>query len=392
MQGSTPGVGGGGRLLEQREVQWVDRAEEFERVVAGFGEGPLALDTEADSFHHYQEKVCLIQLSFGSRDVLVDPLADLDLSVLRSALEDSNLRKIVHGADYDIRMLHRDFGLLIRGLFDTMVAARLVGERAFGLSALLDKFLDVRLEKRYQRADWSIRPLSPEMKRYAVLDTRHLETLAALLEERLQKLERIEWSREEFRRLEAVRWRAGEKRGKEPYLRFKAIRKMHRRELAVLRELAELREAAARRRDVPPFRVMRDEVVLDLVRGVPRRPGELKTITGLPSAWAHGAGSLKLLEAIERGRTLAEDDLPPIPRAEKRKRLDSAAEARLRRLCGRRDEVADKLGLEPAVLASRSVLEQVLARLESGEGLDEVPGLRRWQLGLLDPVFRAVST
>jgi ribonuclease D len=373
-------------------VRWVDQSADFAEVVATIGAGPLAVDTEADSFHHYQEKVCLVQLSFGGQDVLVDPLAEVDLGLLQPALENPGLRKIVHGADYDVRMLHRDFDLEIRGLFDTMLAARLVGERAFGLSALLRKFLNVELDKRYQRADWSLRPLSPEMLRYAVLDTRHLEQLAAILDERLGELGRTDWAREEFERVEAVRWSAGARGAGEVYLRIKGIRKLDRRQLGVLRELARLREGTARRRDVPPFRVMRDEVLLELVRGSPRDRRGLRAVPGLPASWTRDAGASALLEALDRGLTLSDECLPPMPRAEKRKRLNPESEARVRRLCGERDTLAQRLGLEPAVLAPRSLLEQLVVHLERGQELDRVPGLRRWQIALLEPVIQAVST
>jgi len=373
-----------------REARWVDQASDFEAVVAGIGDGPLAVDTEADSFHHYREKVCLVQLSFGGQDVLVDPLAEVDLSLLKAPLANPGLRKIVHGADYDVRMLHRHFGLALRGLFDTMVAARLVGERAFGLSALLDKFLNVQLDKRFQRADWSLRPLSSEMVRYAALDTRHLEPLSALLEERLRELGRTDWAREEFERVEAVRWSAGARRDDEAYLRFKGIRKLNRRQLGVLRELAGLREATARRRDVPPFRIMRDEVLLELVRSSPRHRHELRAVHGLPASWSRDAGASELLGAVERGLALTDERLPPIPRSEKRKRLDPESEARVRRLCGERDRLADKLGLEPAVLAPRSALEQLVVQLEQGQDLERVGGLRGWQIALLEPAIQAV--
>ena len=248
-----------------RPWTWVDRSATLENELADVGRGPLALDTEADSMHHYREKVCLIQLSFGGRDLLVDPLAGVDLAPLRPVLVDPGTRKILHGADYDIRILHRDYDLEIVGLFDTMIAARLVGERAFGLSALLEKFLDVKLDKKYQRADWSRRPLTPEMESYALCDTRYLEPLARILEERLEQLGRGEWAAEEFRRLENVRWAA--ERGPEGLLqRLKGVQALDRRQLAVANELVLLRDETARRRDQPLFRVMRDEVLLELVK------------------------------------------------------------------------------------------------------------------------------
>ena len=118
-------------------LQWVTDTAALETETAGMATGPLALDTEADSLHHYPEEVCLIQASFGGRDLLIDPLADVDVTVLGPRLADPDLRKILHGADYDLRVLHRDFGLELYGVFDTMIASRLVGETAFGLAALL---------------------------------------------------------------------------------------------------------------------------------------------------------------------------------------------------------------------------------------------------------------
>jgi len=135
----------------EREVLWLDTTPALVQAIAAVGRGPIAVDTEADSFHHYREKVCLIQLSFGTTDALIDPLAGLDLTPLGSVLGEPAIRKVFHGGDYDVRLLGRDAGIEVRGLFDTMVAARLVGETAFGLAALLSKHFGVVLDKRWQR-------------------------------------------------------------------------------------------------------------------------------------------------------------------------------------------------------------------------------------------------
>jgi ribonuclease D len=147
-----------------RRIEWCRSSEELADWIDRIGSGPLALDTEADSLHHYPEKVCLIQLSFEDVDLLVDPLSGADPTLLRQALLDPALPKLLHGADYDLRILNRDYGLEFRGLFDTMIASRLVGTRKFGLAALLAEHFDVELNKSLQRADWSRRPLSEAME------------------------------------------------------------------------------------------------------------------------------------------------------------------------------------------------------------------------------------
>ncbi|MDX1389431.1 MAG: ribonuclease D, partial [Acidobacteriota bacterium] len=230
-------------------VPWIEQTTGLVAAVREVGAGPLALDTEADSYHRYHDKVCLVQLSFGGRDVLVDPLAGVDLAVLSEVLENRRIPKILHGADYDLRILGRDFGLSFRGVFDTMIAARLVGERAFGLASLVERHLGVRLDKTHQLADWSQRPLPDELVLYAVSDTRFLPPLAERLEARLEELGRVSWAAEEFRHLEKVRW-SGEPPDGEAFRRIKRSASLDRRGLAIVRELYHWRDGRARARDV----------------------------------------------------------------------------------------------------------------------------------------------
>lgn len=185
-------------------AEWINTTEGLERALAGAESGPLAVDTESDSLHHYPEKVCLIQISLGDADYLVDPLSEVSLDPLAERLRDPAVLKVLHGADYDVRMLQRGFGMRFAGLYDTMIAARFAGETRFGLAALLERHFGVEMDKRFQRADWSVRPLTPDMARYATLDTHYLAGLHELLDERLGELGRREWAAEEFERLEAV--------------------------------------------------------------------------------------------------------------------------------------------------------------------------------------------
>jgi ribonuclease D len=213
----------------------------------------VAVDLEADSMHHYQEKVCLVQISIPAESVIIDPLALPDLSPLAPVMAEKGIRKVFHGADYDIRSLHRDFGIVVNNLFDTMIACQFLGEKEVGLAAALYKRFGVELDKRYQKADWSRRPLTDEMIEYAVRDTSLLIALYGQLKVELQEMERLSWVEEESELLTRVR--ANPRDQGSMFLRFKGASRLERRNLAVLEELLRLRDGVARSHDLPPFKV-----------------------------------------------------------------------------------------------------------------------------------------
>src|SRR6476660_735821 len=166
----------------------------------------VALDTEADSLHSYFDKVCLIQMSIPGEDLIIDPLCKFDLGKFGEILANRGIVKILHGADYDLRILNRDFGFTTTNLIDTMVSAQLLGYEAYGLAALLERHFGLKVNKTHQRADWAMRPLTPEMLEYAAMDTRYLITLAQKLREELTAAGRWEWAQEEFARLARIRF------------------------------------------------------------------------------------------------------------------------------------------------------------------------------------------
>lgn len=371
-----------------RRPRWIETTEDLTEALADIGDAELALDLEADSFHRYRERVCLVQVSAAGRDLLIDPLAGVDLGVLAVALGDRSRRKLLHGADYDLRLLDRDHGLEVRGLFDTMVAARLAGETAFGLAALLDRHLGVRLDKAHQRADWAVRPLPPAMASYAVEDTRHLAVLAGRLEDRLAKLGRLSWAEEEFRRLEAVRWTASDTPDPARYLKVKGAARLDPRSLTVLRELHAVRDRLARERDVPPFRVASDAGLIELATRRPERRDRLAGIGGIPRGLRAGRGAGPWLEAIARGVRAT-----PVPRPERRRRDVATPEERRRveRLARGRDVRAAALGVERSLVASRRVLEGIAQRLGRGDPWDDDPDLRDWQRGILAEIVESAA-
>jgi ribonuclease D len=335
----------------------------------------IAVDLEADSLHCYQEKVCLLQFTTPERTVLVDPLAGPDLAPLAPVLADPGVRKLFHAADYDIRCLHRDFGIAIRGLFDTMIACQFLGEAKVGLADVLGKYFGVELDKQYQRADWAVRPLSAAMVRYAAEDTRHLHRLAELLEAKLEAKGRLDWVAEEFTLLEQGRF---SDRDGPFFLRSKGAGTLRPRQLAVLEELLQWRDAEARRRDCPLFKVVGNKQLLDLAQAQPRTPQGVAAIEGISPRQADRYGK-DLLGAIETGLALPEHQLPVFPRGERRLR-EPEVEARLAVLKQWRQEQAAALEIDPGVLINNALLEELARRRPEREAeLAELPGLKNWQ-------------
>lgn len=363
--------------LQPASPEIITTVDGVRRLADRLGREPIvACDLEADSMHHYQEKVCLIQFAVPGYAAIVDPLATPDISPLAPLFANAAIRKVFHGADYDIRSLHRDFGMKVNNLFDTMIACQLLGEREFGLAAQLRKRFGVELDKQYQRADWSRRPLTPGMIEYAVKDTTLLIELYRQLATDLEAKGRRGWVEEECELLSRVRVT---ERGDEPFfLRFKGASRMDGRTLAVLEELLAFRDGRARQVDVPPFKVLGTDTVRELAERRPRLPEELQGITGLTDKVVarHGEG---ILRAIERGCAVPEQQLPAYPREERRK-MERGEEERLKRLKEWRTEQAGRLGIEPGYIANNALLEMVAIQApRTMGGLDGLPPMRCWQ-------------
>jgi len=342
------------------------------------GSALLAADTEAAGYHRYHDRICLLQLSTRDSTALVDALTVRDLGPLASYFADPEIEIIFHDADYDLRLLSRDYGVDVRGLFDTKIAAQLLGEPAFGLGNLLEKFLDVKLEKKYQRADWAQRPLPPEMLEYAAEDTRYLPPLRDTLKAALEEKGRLHWADEEFRIEEQVRWSPAENNG-DGYLRLKGTRDLRPRQLAALRELYNWREGVAEERDRASFRIMGNEALLGIAREMPRSPDELARVPELPAPLVERYGA-DLLPAVRRAQELPESELPVRPRGPGRPPPDPAFDALMERLKAARDVAADELGLDRGFLMPRAQLEEVArGRPRNLDALRQIPGLRRWQ-------------
>lgn len=369
---------------QARYIERAAEADEFFRSLRGIAE--LAIDTEGASYHRFHDRTYLLQVSTRDQDVIIDPLTAGPLPDLAALLSDPSSEVVFHDADYDLRLLRQDYGASAANVFDTRVAAQLLGIRSFGLAALLEKYFAVKLEKKFQRADWSLRPLSAGMLEYAVLDTHYLLALRDRLSEELQQLGRWEWAREEFALIEETHAAAEADDSSLAFLRVKGARDLTRRELAILRELVAWRDSVARRLDRATFRVAGNDILLEISRAMPRSMDELTRIRIVPRVLVERNGR-EILDAVAAGAAVSDDALPRFPRAPRWAR-DEGYEERVDALRRIRESAARRLDLEPGVLCARDRLEAI-ARIQpkTREELKGVPGLRRWQIEALGPAL-----
>ncbi len=356
----------------------VDSASRHDRV---------AVDLESNGFHRYPERVCLVQIAVGDDAYFVDPLSVEDVSPLGRLLADASLEKVFHSADYDVRSLDRDWGFRVRGLFDTSIAAAFTGSERLGLGSILKEHLDVDIpkSKKLQRADWTLRPLSDEMLRYAAADVLHLARLREVLHGKLRKLGRTGWVEEETERLAAVRH--SEPDPEWGFLSIKGSRDLDGRGLAVLRSLHDFREKEARRRDRPPFKILSDAVLVAIAS---EPSSDLSRVKGI-GPYGYRRNSSGLRGAIREGLR-ATPVTRPRPRPSGKPRLSradrEAAAKRLRLLKQWRLEHANRLKLDPGLLWPASSLERLSIEPAGFDDEAESDDVRRWQLRELGQSLR----
>jgi ribonuclease D len=369
-------------------IQRIEDATDLEATLGAAGR--IALDCEAAGFHRYSDRLCLLQLSLDERTYVIDPLAFDPGELLKGPLEDPELTVVMHGADFDLRLLKRDLGIRLAGLFDTQVAAALLGEEALGLAALLESRLGVTLSKKYQRADWAQRPLKTEMLEYAADDTRHLLGLADELMRELVEAGRVSWAEEEWLALEAVADQNSDaSHDEDPVVRVKGARDLTPREVSALRRALAWRDRIARERDRAPFRVVGDR---PLVEAVVRRPGrldDLKAIKGFSPTLARDEGP-SLLEALRAVRELPEAELEGYPRHARRgpARPPPEVEQLVDRLKAIRNRRAEEIGLPRGTLVSNAVMLAIAHDAPQDlAALVAIDGMRRWKADVVGAEF-----
>ncbi len=360
------------------DYRLIDRNSELVRLVESLsGCDRLAFDLEADSMFHFRERVCLIQAAWDGGIAVIDPLALSDLSALAPLLADRQRKKVFHGADYDIRSLYRDFGFTLQGLFDTELACRYLGHTETGLGAALRQYYGIRVDKRFQKRNWSRRPLPDEMLAYAASDVRHLLPLSERLEAELRELNRLHWVEEECRILSSVRPTPTEQRPL--FLRFKGAGRLGRRNLAVIESLLDLRLRLAEQKDRPPFKIFSNEVVLGIVKLRPQHRKALHNSGILSQKQMKMYGS-QILEAVATGLSIPEASLPEYPR-KKAPKPDPAVPERIQQLRRWRDAKARKLKLDPSLVLNKGLMTSIAKTLpKSEDDLKRVADLRHWQI------------
>jgi ribonuclease D len=358
-------------------TRWIRTTGELAELVGSLaGRRAVALDTESDSLHHHREKVCLVQIGVEEGGWLVDPLAARDLSPLGPLLADPAVVKVLHGADYDVTTLKRDFGFTFASVFDTMIASRVLGRPEIGLQALLRTEFGIALAKDSQKDDWSRRPLTPTQEAYALADVAHLIPLHDRLLAALEELGRLEWVREECAAVAALE-PARRGRDAEAWQKVKGARRLSRRQQAVLQAVFAWRDAIADRTDVPAFKIVSSETLMDLAERHPATEEELRAMKGLSPRVHRDAGAL--LETIARAWALPEDSWPHMPVAP-RPVVSEATRRRIEALRTWRTAEAKRLALDVSVVLPQRLLERVAeAAPRSRSDLEAVEGLRRWR-------------
>ncbi len=349
----------------------------------------IALDTEANSLHNYRERVCLIQLSAGDVHYIVDPLAEIDLTKLLSHLGRSEL--IFHGADYDLRLMRTTFDVKPKGeVFDTMLAAQLLGFERFGYAALVEQFFDKQISKAGQKSNWARRPLTEAQLEYAADDTRYLGPLADLLREQLESKGRILWHREWCRRVVAAAAEPSQRDEDEAW-RISGTGTLGRKPLEFVREVWRWREQQAERADVPPFKILGNQQLLELATwAATHAEDEIEKGPRLPRHFdSRRIQTLKA--AIKRAHGAAKEEWPERLRRAPQVHTGPECKPQIEALRAESARIAGELGIPPSVLAPKAMLVAI-ARSDARDrkAMQASSGMMDWQVSLLEEPLRTV--
>ena len=333
----------------------------------------LAIDTEANSLFAYREQVCLIQISTASADYIIDPLPLVDLAPLGLIFKNPDIEKVFHASEYDILIMYDDFKFEFKNLFDTMLAAQILGREKLGLDTLMEEIVGIKVNKKYQRADWGKRPLSDDMLQYAQMDTHHLIKIRQVLAAELEEQGFTSIASEDFKRACQVHRQPKEENIASCW-RINGARKLSPQKAAVLTRLCEYREDVAKKRDLPVFKVLSAKTLLLLAEESPTSVNQLLSLN-IPGGKAIQRHAEGLVDAIQNGMA-SKPELPP-----RKKRLDDSYLAREKALRDWRKITARKMNVNSAVVLPREILYSLISsnpknRSELALALKEVP----WRL------------
>lgn len=368
-------------------IRYIERQDQLDAIVSHLGgAGDIYFDMEVDNMHHYYTQVCLLQVRLGEECCLIDPLAGIDLNRFLDMLASRTI--VLHGSDFDLRMLWQRYRFVPARIFDTMLAAQLAGEASFGLGALVERHFGHRLDKNQQTADWSRRPLDSEMVRYAAMDIQHLGALKDLLTRRLEASGRLDWHREWCERALGDAEQAQSPSSVDAW-RIRGSNTLAPRQLAALRALWNWREARGAALNKPTYKVFNSQAILALCARLPPdekgywKPGKL------PIKVASGLRDEVRLE-LEGSVNSPRQEWPAKSPANTRKRWNVDAQ-RVEALKAARDRVAESLGLPPSLLASRNALVSLAGQSAMDAPASPPPApLMRWQWDQLKEVLTDV--
>lgn len=336
----------------------------------------LAVDLEADSMYHFKEKVCLLQLAAGHSVMVVDPLQIEDLSPLGPVFASPDIVKVFHGADYDIRSLYRDFKFEIKNLFDTEIACRFLGARESGLGTVLGELFDVRLDKKFQRKDWSQRPLPEEMITYAAEDVIYLARLREALLSELALKHRTAWVMEECRLLSSVR--PADDNHQPLYLKFKGAGRLDGRSLAALENLLQVRKSLARKKDRPLFKILGNPPIMKMALARPRTVNQLIRLKAL-SKRQIDMYSQAFVDAIQQALEMPRPDLPVYAR-KRAPVLPAEVPIRIKVLKKWRNQRASAIGLDPGLLCNKTLMCAIaIENPDCRAALENIDEMKTWQ-------------
>jgi len=375
---------------ENLQYQYIDTPALLEDLLSHLRpQRTIALDTEADSFHHHRPKVCLIQLSFDDKTYIVDPLAPIEVPALLDIIADKEL--IIHDAGYDLRMLGGDYGFKPKnGVFDTMLAAALTGMKNVGLSALLEHILDLKVAKHNQKADWSKRPLSAHLLQYAAEDTASLMQVKSYLADHLTELGRADWHTESC--VAAVEAAQNLKDTADPdnEWRIKGTGELSFKEMAFLRQVWYWRENIAKETNIAPFMICRNEEMIKLARWAARRKKPIEDESKFPIR--HKSNKSKtLLKALQKAQALGADQWPGSRKSDPSKRLSNTTRNTVNKLKAECEKIAQQHDLPLNLIASRAALTRIV--LDNATTLEQIQNkniLLNWQATLLLPAIGKV--
>ena len=339
-------------------------------------EKSIAVDVEADSMYHFKEKVCLIQLATKKEHFVIDPLQFQDLSSLNILFSNSDIKKIFHGADFDVRSLYRDFNIKIKNLFDTQLASMFLGIRETSLDAVIRERFKISLNKRYRKKDWAKRPLPEDMIEYAVKDTIYLIKLAEILDKELKKMGRISWVYEECEILSKVRPSLP---NSEPlFMKFKGAGHLDRKSLAVLEALLQFRLSMAEKKDRPLFKIIGNNSIMKIVKEKPVNLKQLEKIKELSKKQIAMYGDA-IVRAVKNSLKFPAADLPVYP-LRKAPVLPPEVSLRAKAIKRWRDLKAKELKLDPAIICNKTIINSIaIQNPASLRDLSKIKEMKKWQ-------------